>query len=898
MGRLTYGDISREKTCQLLGALLAFGNDGLDTELAEQLRKKGLRCDRADWDSSSPKLDIRSTRLLLIELVKIKYQSTALINNKSKLKEALDHLEQTVGYLRLRRKTPGQPIVDGTLHLRFTDVERSLEELRAQWPIKGKGASQSTESSGPSASTQADSTASEKKNSQTEESQTKESTSSQAGDSWEELFDQAAATLKDAIPHSPLLRAVLKVLGINQKANITPRDRQYLIQRVEKMWLQDYLRNALGLTHQWPTLQLDLTNAPSALSQYRNIFWENPQSIDSLHSHSVNISLIERFNNIRPVRRLLILGAPGAGKTIALLELLHPLLAAAQSKQQPIPIVVNLSTYGLPPEGRNFTHWLITQLEQLYALTQARGRRFLEAQQLMLMLDGLDEVRPNLRTTCIRQINEFLRTYPDTECVICSRIAEYETSRESLQLEASLKLMPLQATQAIDYLNQLSNTSDLQSLIQAIKHNSDFQKFAETPLMLNIMAVAYQKIAVTELPKFSSIEDHRRYLYDAVLERLLMRQQPLNPRQLPASQYGDEIYSPSEVRAWLIWLAKRMVEHDQTTFFIEQLRPSWLDTRRQRQGYRLNSHALVGLLLGTISACHIAPLAGWHETGEVMRFFPALLGIGAGGSLGASMLFLVLYRALPRIVSGFITASAYVVFFGLVAHPFVNFTSPSHYIARLSPLAIDWLGMSLFWGLMRDRIVIVHRLSWSWSNALRFVSVSNLAYFGLYFPLRFFLLHQYQNDHWTEVAYEPVLISGLTAVYGGFAWGNIPLPQTIIRPNQGMKKALRNIALLSTTMGSVGVLAAQQYAHGNPYEYVMIASSIGLMAAMLGGQRSGQVLIQHFCLRVILWWNRCAPWNYARFLDFSARRLLLQRAGGGYMFMHRSFMEHLAKKAQ
>ena len=94
------------------------------------------------------------------------------------------------------------------------------------------------------------------------------------------------------------------------------------------------------------------------------------------------------------------------------------------------------------------------------------------------------------------------------------------------------------------------------------------------------------------------------------------------------------------------------------------------------------------------------------------------------------------------------------------------------------------------------------------------------------------------------------------------------------------------------------MLAAWKYAHGDPYEFAMLAVSIGLIAAMLGGQRSGQVLIQHFVLRVILWRNRCTPWNYARFLEFAVQRMFLRRAGGGYLFIHRSFMQHLAEKAQ
>ena len=38
------------------------------------------------------------------------------------------------------------------------------------------------------------------------------------------------------------------------------------------------------------------------------------------------------------------------------------------------------------------------------------------------------------------------------------------------------------------------------------------------------------------------------------------------------------------------------------------------------------------------------------------------------------------------------------------------------------------------------------------------------------------------------------------------------------------------------------------------------------------------------------------PWNYARFLDYAVEHLLLQKIGGGYMFIHRLMLEHFAAK--
>ena len=906
MGRLAYGDVSRKKTCQLLEALLDFSNDHLDLEFADQLRKKGLRCHQSDWQTSAPKLDIHSTRPLLIELVQFRYKSQALIDSKPKLKETLDHLEQTIQCLRLRGKKQGQRIVDGTFTLWSTDTAINLKELNARWPQPkrpGQTDAQATQPIPESCHQEEESDFFEAPQTDTPFSDPQVNVADgpdtpEFQESWEDLFDQVADLLRQSLPHSPILRSVIKLFGIDPRARITSTDRLYLLQRVQKMWLQDYLRNALSFSEQWQTVRIDLANRPSALAQYRNIFWENPHNLDSLNPLPANAKLVDQFNDIKPLRRLLILGAPGSGKTIALLELLQALHGdAVENLSQPIPVVFNLSTYGLPPAGRNFTNWLIAQLEQQYSVEPSRGRRFIEEQKLLLLLDGLDEVRSHLRNVCIRQINEFLRSFRHTECIVCSRITEYETASDALQLEASLKLQPLTPDQATEYLGQFSQHQSLVSLIRAIKDNTDFQQLAETPLMLNVMALAYQDKPTSELQHFTSLDDHRAYLYDAVLDRLLNRKQPVDRRLAPAG-YGDETYSPEEIRAWLIWLAKRMVEHDQTTFFIEQLTPDWLDTRRQKQGYRLNSHLIVGILAGVISACHMAPMAGWHDIGESARFLPTL-AIATGTSSVVSLLFTGLQNRMPQLLAGFAMASIYVVIYGYLAQPFVYVHPQNTYISRLSPIAIDWLGMALFWGVMRQQIVIIHRITWSWSRGLWFAMIGSLAYLLLYLPPRFFLLGAYSGKSipiTLGIFQELALVFGLSVAYGGFSLGNSPNLKEIVLPNQGMRKAMYNSARLAVGMGSIGTLAAWYYGNGDLQQHVMLAGAIGLLAALFGGQRSGQVLIQHLILRIILWWNRCAPWNYSRFLDFVTRSMLLRRAGGGYLFLHRSFMEHLARK--
>lgn len=57
---------------------------------------------------------------------------------------------------------------------------------------------------------------------------------------------------------------------------------------------------------------------------------------------------------------------------------------------------------------------------------------------------------------------------------------------------------------------------------------------------------------------------------------------------------------------------------------------------------------------------------------------------------------------------------------------------------------------------------------------------------------------------------------------------------------------------------------------------------------------SGFTLIQHLILRLILGFNNYLPWNITRFLDYCTDRLILQRVGNRYRFIHRLVQEHFA----
>jgi hypothetical protein len=60
----------------------------------------------------------------------------------------------------------------------------------------------------------------------------------------------------------------------------------------------------------------------------------------------------------------------------------------------------------------------------------------------------------------------------------------------------------------------------------------------------------------------------------------------------------------------------------------------------------------------------------------------------------------------------------------------------------------------------------------------------------------------------------------------------------------------------------------------------------------------GLFAVRHYACRAILWLSGQGPWHYGRFLDSAADRLLLRKVGSGFIFVHRTVLEHFASRAE
>jgi hypothetical protein len=136
------------------------------------------------------------------------------------------------------------------------------------------------------------------------------------------------------------------------------------------------------------------------------------------------------------------------------------------------------------------------------------------------------------------------------------------------------------------------------------------------------------------------------------------------------------------------------------------------------------------------------------------------------------------------------------------------------------------------------------------------------------------------------------------ALIGGFQKRSEEIVKRTI-PNQGIWQSATNIAIFLSLALLISVpnwwLRSSNTCPEKMIPAIISGTlSVGIFLGLVGGGGSGLVCIQHFIMRVILWWNGYIPWNYARFLDYATQRIFLQKVGGGYIFIHRLLLEHFA----
>lgn len=357
------------------------------------------------------------------------------------------------------------------------------------------------------------------------------------------------------------------------------RNRQILLNKVKNYWVKGVLETSL---HGVALIELGLENRLDALAHPWGMLWETSERARQELSRKTKV--IDLFLQMGAGRSLLILGEPGSGKTTTLLETTRDLVRIAeQNTNQPIPVVFNLSAWSNPKI--TIAQWLVQELNTNYQVSKEIAKNWVENQQLLLLLDGLDEVSREYRDACIAAINQFCQEYGATEMIVCSRIKDYQNLSSRLHFQGAVYIQPLTLEKIHQYLQ--SAGAGLSAVDRALQTDRTLQELAKSPLMLSIITLAYKGISITELPQMS-LEEYRQHLFDKYIQRMFER------------RIAKSTYSQEQSIQWLSWLARKLKERSQTVFFIERMQPNWLSTHWYRiyMACSLLAFSIIGWLIG------------------------------------------------------------------------------------------------------------------------------------------------------------------------------------------------------------------------------------------------------------------------------------------------------------
>jgi predicted NACHT family NTPase len=213
------------------------------------------------------------------------------------------------------------------------------------------------------------------------------------------------------------------------------RYRRAMLAKVKSIWIEGLLEQSLAKELR---IVLDLTEQPNAVDLPLNaLVQELNRSPRPLSAGTPIIQVFEQMGGA-----LLILGAPGAGKTTLLLELARDLIARAeQDEGHPIPVVFNLSTWAT--KRQPLKEWLVEELNTKYDVPRKLAQTWIEADVVLPLLDGLDEVAANYRGACVEAINTYREEHGLVPLTVCSRVPDYEVLRTNLHLQGAIVVQPL-----------------------------------------------------------------------------------------------------------------------------------------------------------------------------------------------------------------------------------------------------------------------------------------------------------------------------------------------------------------------------------------------------------------------------------------------------------------------
>lgn len=169
------------------------------------------------------------------------------------------------------------------------------------------------------------------------------------------------------------------------------------------------------------------------------------------------LSVLTYYRSLSP-GRMVILGAPGAGKTVLAIELQVLLLEGRERDQaQPIPILISAAAYDT---RQTWQQWLAGHLALRFSISKAAAAGLVTGGRILPVVDGLDEMdsagagQATRMGALVAALNVSLQGRQRAPAVVTCRRAEYATLEQGIVRATHVEMVPLDGCEAAGHLRE------------------------------------------------------------------------------------------------------------------------------------------------------------------------------------------------------------------------------------------------------------------------------------------------------------------------------------------------------------------------------------------------------------------------------------------------------------
>lgn len=218
--------------------------------------------------------------------------------------------------------------------------------------------------------------------------------------------------------------------------------------------------------------------------------------VDDFERFGLNRVSEKRVSGLEAVQRhskLMVLGKPGAGKT-TFLKYLTMQCIEGQFQANRVPLFITLKDFAEVPKQPDVLEYIAQQLSSC-GIADAKAEQLLKQGRVLILLDGLDEVREEETKRVLRQIREISDQYHTNQFVITCRIAAKDYTFERFTEVEVADFDKEQIAIFAENWFRLSDPVKAERFIQKLQENKPIQELVTNPLLLTLLCLVFGETA-------------------------------------------------------------------------------------------------------------------------------------------------------------------------------------------------------------------------------------------------------------------------------------------------------------------------------------------------------------------------------------------------------------------